>query len=110
MIDDLSSAVDVETEAELWDRLRERGRTIVAVSNRPLALPAPTRCSSYRAADSRAHGAAPEAVMALAELALAGYNRQTVFVGDSSVRRCVEPRMGLTYFFFVGVAARWSVG
>ncbi len=38
VIDDLSSAVDVETEVELWDRLRERGRTIVAVSNRPLAL------------------------------------------------------------------------
>ena len=38
VIDDLSSAVDVETEVELWDRLRERGRTIMAVSNRPLAL------------------------------------------------------------------------
>ena len=38
VIDDLSRAVDVETEVELWDRLREQGRTIVAVSNRPLAL------------------------------------------------------------------------
>ena len=38
VIDDLSSAVDVETEVELWDRLRSEGRTILAVSNRPLAL------------------------------------------------------------------------
>jgi ATP-binding cassette subfamily B protein len=38
VIDDLSSAVDVETEVELWDRLRAEGRTIVAVSNRPVAL------------------------------------------------------------------------
>lgn len=38
VIDDLSSAVDVQTEMELWDRLREQGGTIVAVSNRPLAL------------------------------------------------------------------------
>ncbi len=38
VIDDLSSAVDVETEMELWNRLRAEGRTILAVSNRPLAL------------------------------------------------------------------------
>jgi ATP-binding cassette subfamily B protein len=40
VIDDLSSALDAETEAELWRRLRERGRTItcLVVSHRPAAL------------------------------------------------------------------------
>lgn len=40
VFDDLSSALDVETEALLWERLlAQRGeRTILAVSHRPLAL------------------------------------------------------------------------
>jgi ATP-binding cassette subfamily B protein len=40
VIDDLSSALDVETEAELWRRLFERGRevTCLVVSHRPAAL------------------------------------------------------------------------
>jgi ATP-binding cassette subfamily B protein len=35
VVDDLSSALDVETERQLWERLR--GMTVVAVSNRPAA-------------------------------------------------------------------------
>ena len=40
VIDDLSSALDAETEAELWRRLRERRGTItcLVVSHRPAAL------------------------------------------------------------------------
>jgi ATP-binding cassette subfamily B protein len=37
--DDLSSALDVETEAALWDRvLSDRRRTVLAVSHRRAAL------------------------------------------------------------------------
>lgn len=39
LIDDVSSALDVATELELWTRLRELGRsTVVAVSHRQLAF------------------------------------------------------------------------
>jgi ATP-binding cassette subfamily B protein len=40
VFDDLSSALDVETEAELWTRLFDRGRdvTCLVVSHRPTAL------------------------------------------------------------------------
>ena len=40
VFDDLSSALDVETEALLWNRLlvRKREKTILAVSHRPLTL------------------------------------------------------------------------
>ncbi len=39
LIDDVSSALDVATELELWTRLREQGRsTIIAVSHRQLAF------------------------------------------------------------------------
>jgi len=40
VLDDLSSALDVQTEAELWSRLFARGRdfTCLVVSHRPLAL------------------------------------------------------------------------
>jgi ATP-binding cassette subfamily B protein len=39
VIDDLSSALDVETERELWDRLRASGdKTFLAVSHRHVAL------------------------------------------------------------------------
>lgn len=39
LIDDVSSALDVATELDLWNRLREQGRsTIIAVSHRQLAF------------------------------------------------------------------------
>ena len=38
LLDDLTSALDVDTEVLLWERLAESGRTVLAVSNRPLAL------------------------------------------------------------------------
>jgi ATP-binding cassette subfamily B protein len=38
VVDDLSSALDAETEVSLWDSLRARGTTVLAVSNRPLAI------------------------------------------------------------------------
>jgi ATP-binding cassette, subfamily B, bacterial len=38
IIDDLTSALDVETEVLLWDRLRAAGVTVLAASNRPAAL------------------------------------------------------------------------
>ncbi|MEZ4729644.1 MAG: ABC transporter ATP-binding protein [Caldilineaceae bacterium] len=38
VFDDLSSALDVETEQLLWERLRQKGATVLAVSHRPLAL------------------------------------------------------------------------
>ncbi|MGZ0219510.1 MAG: ABC transporter ATP-binding protein, partial [Acidimicrobiales bacterium] len=39
LIDDVSSALDVATELDLWNRLREQGRsTVIAVSHRQLAF------------------------------------------------------------------------
>ncbi len=39
VVDDLSSALDFETELELWERLtKQRSATILAVSHRPVAL------------------------------------------------------------------------
>ena len=38
LLDDLTSALDVDTEVLLWQRLAESGRTVLAVSNRPVAL------------------------------------------------------------------------
>ena len=38
VLDDLTSALDVETELALWDRLSAAGYTVVAASNRPAAL------------------------------------------------------------------------
>lgn len=38
VLDDLSSALDVETELELWTNLAAAGATVLAVSNRPLAI------------------------------------------------------------------------
>ena len=38
VVDDLSSALDVETEERLWQRVLEAGRTCLAVSHRPAVL------------------------------------------------------------------------
>lgn len=38
VVDDLSSAVDVETELALWDRLAAAGQTVIAVSHRAVAF------------------------------------------------------------------------
>lgn len=38
VLDDLSSALDVETEIELWSKLAKSGITVLAVSHRPVAL------------------------------------------------------------------------
>ncbi len=38
ILDDLTSALDVETELELWKRLAAAGATVLAASNRPAAL------------------------------------------------------------------------
>jgi ATP-binding cassette subfamily B protein len=38
VLDDLSSAVDVETELQLWDNLAEAGLTVLAVSHRAVAF------------------------------------------------------------------------
>lgn len=38
LIDDLASALDVETEAVLWQHIRRRGATVLVVSHRPAVL------------------------------------------------------------------------
>jgi ATP-binding cassette subfamily B protein len=38
VVDDISSALDIETELLLWRRLRDRGVTVLATSTRPVAL------------------------------------------------------------------------
>ena len=38
VLDDLTSALDVETERLLWERLRASGATVLTASNRPMAL------------------------------------------------------------------------
>lgn len=40
VLDDLSSAVDADTELALWDTMRASGATILAISNRPIAIAA----------------------------------------------------------------------
>ena len=40
VLDDLSSAVDAETEVALWERMRASGATLLAISNRPIAISA----------------------------------------------------------------------
>jgi len=43
VLDDLSSALDVETETELWENLRRAGLTVIAVSHRAVAFERATR-------------------------------------------------------------------
>ena len=38
VLDDLSSAVDVRTELQLWDNLARAGLTVIAVSHRAVAF------------------------------------------------------------------------
>lgn len=38
VLDDLTSALDVDTELEMWERLAESGCTVLAASNRPVAI------------------------------------------------------------------------
>ena len=38
VLDDLSSAVDVETELQLWENLARAGLTVLAVSHRAVAF------------------------------------------------------------------------
>jgi ATP-binding cassette, subfamily B, bacterial len=38
VLDDLSSAVDVETEVLLWENLARAGLTVIAVSHRAVAF------------------------------------------------------------------------
>ena len=38
VLDDLSSALDVETELRLWENLANAGATVIAVSHRSIAL------------------------------------------------------------------------
>ena len=38
VLDDLSSAVDVETELRLWENLAAAGLTVIAVSHRAVAF------------------------------------------------------------------------
>lgn len=66
VLDDLSSAVDVETELMLWENLRMAGLTVLAVSHRAVAFERATRVltlergglrvSADRAADDPAAG------------------------------------------------------
>lgn len=43
VLDDLSSALDVETELRLWDNMAEAGMTVLAVSHRAVAFDRATR-------------------------------------------------------------------
>jgi ATP-binding cassette subfamily B protein len=38
VLDDLTSALDVDTELLVWQRLASAGFTVLAASNRPVAL------------------------------------------------------------------------
>ena len=38
IFDDISSALDIQTELQLWENIRRSGKTCIAVSSRPLAL------------------------------------------------------------------------
>jgi ATP-binding cassette subfamily B protein len=38
VLDDLSSALDVETEVQLWTNLADAGMTVIAVSHRAVAF------------------------------------------------------------------------
>ncbi|MDX3852337.1 ABC transporter ATP-binding protein [Streptomyces sp. AK02-01A] len=54
VLDDVSSALDAQTEQIMWDRLLESGATVLAVSHRPSVLRAADRILLLR--DGRAEG------------------------------------------------------
>ena len=53
VLDDLSSALDVETERRLWTRFADAGLTVIAVSHRTIAFEQAT--TVLRLADGRLH-------------------------------------------------------
>lgn len=48
VLDDLSSAVDADTELALWEAMRRSGVTILAISNRPIAIAAADQVLTLR--------------------------------------------------------------
>jgi ATP-binding cassette subfamily B protein len=56
VLDDLTSALDVDTELEMWERLANSGITVIAASNRPVALARADRIIDLgNGAPARAH-------------------------------------------------------
>jgi ATP-binding cassette subfamily B protein len=70
VFDDLSSALDAETEAELWSRLFERGRdvTCLVVSHRPVALRRADQILLMDAGRLVAHATLDELLVSSAEM------------------------------------------
>lgn len=56
VLDDLTSALDVDTELEMWRRLADSGATVLAASHRPVALARADRIIDLGALRGGSHG------------------------------------------------------
>jgi ATP-binding cassette subfamily B protein len=93
VVDDLSSALDVETEQELWDRLRAAQATaassaaVLAVTHRRAALRRADQIILLR--DGRV-----EAIGSLEELLDESAEMRAIWLGQLESRQCSEALVG----------------
>jgi ABC-type multidrug transport system fused ATPase/permease subunit len=93
VVDDLSSALDVETEAQLWGRLTERqpSVTVLAVSHRRAALRRADRIILLR--DGRVEGV-PSGRGSLEELLDESAEMRSIWLGQLESRQLSEALVG----------------
>lgn len=77
LLDDVSSALDVDTELSLWQHLAKRGDTRIAVSNRPLCLKSADRVMVLKNGTMEDLGSPDDLIVTSPEFrAILGTNKQ----------------------------------